>query len=295
MDMIIDVHAHIGEFPKQWSQEWFDSYAHLVGDPLRSVLRYFPIEDKFLADMDEAGVNVSVVMGFVHYSTSTLVPDEHVYNFVKSNPDRLIGFSCVQPIDSRNEFNARGLLEFETAVTKYGFRGLKFLPVYNFFFPNDRRAYPFYEKALELNVPVMFHSAAVGSTAACMKYGHPMYLEDVVMDFPKLKMCVSHMAFPWTEEALLLVRKAPNMYMDVSAMVRPTILTWNLVKAKEYGVIHKLMFGSDYPLFGPRKNLVEIIRDKVNQIAERTGWPTLTDEEIEGILWKNALKFLELK
>lgn len=93
----------------------------------------------------------------------------------------------------------------------------------------------------------------------------------------------------------MLVRKVPNMYMDLSAMIRPTILAWNLVKAKEYGMVHKLMFGSDYPLFGPRKNLVELIRRNVNQVAERVGWPTLTDEEIEGILWKNAARFLGLK
>jgi len=123
--MIIDVHSHVGEYPKQWTQEWFDSYAHLVGDPLKSVLQHFPLDrEKILKDMDEAGVRISVVMGFVHYSTSTFVPDEYVYNnFIKNDPDRFIGFSCVQPVDSKNEFNAKGLLDFEKAVTEYGFRG----------------------------------------------------------------------------------------------------------------------------------------------------------------------------
>jgi predicted TIM-barrel fold metal-dependent hydrolase len=245
--------------------------------------------------MDDAGVEISVVMGFVQYPTSSLVPDKFVYDFVKINPNRLIGFSGVQPIDNRNEFNEKGLQEFEKAVTKYGFRGLKLWPVYNFYFPNDRRIYPFYQKALELNVPVMLHQAASGSAVTRIKYGHPMYLEDVVMDFPELKVCIAHMGFPWTEEALVLLRKSPNMYMDLSAIPRPTILTWNLVKAKEYGVIHKLMFGSDYPFYGPRKNLIEFFKRRVNEIAERAGWPTLSKEEIDGILGENAMKFLELK
>ncbi len=89
------MHSHVGEFPKQWTREWFDSYTHLVGDPLKSVLQYFPIEGRILMDMDESGVDIAVVMGFVHYLTSTFVPDEYVYNFVKKNPDRFVGFSCV--------------------------------------------------------------------------------------------------------------------------------------------------------------------------------------------------------
>ena len=55
------------------------------------------------------------------------------------------------------------------------------------------------------------------------------------------------------------------------------------------------MFGTDGPgMCRPTKNYLEFIRTGLNNIAEKSGWPTFTQEEIDGILGHNAAKFLRL-
>ena len=43
-------------------------------------------------------------------------------------------------------------------VTKAGFKGVKIHQAHNKFLVNDRRAYKFYEKCIELDIPVAFHT-----------------------------------------------------------------------------------------------------------------------------------------
>ena len=50
----------------------------------------------------------------------------------------------------------------------------------------------------------------------------------------------------------MTIRKQPNMYADVSAIhYRPWRMWQALVDRTEYGVQHKLLFGSDYPSAKP--------------------------------------------
>ena len=71
-----------------------------------------------------------------------------------------------------------------------------------------------------------------------------------MIDFPALRINVEHMAYPWTEELCALMKRAPNVYTDVSELfARPTLLAWNLVLAKEYRVIDRVIWGSDYDVY----------------------------------------------
>jgi predicted TIM-barrel fold metal-dependent hydrolase len=90
-----------------------------------------------------------------------------------------------------------------------------------------------------------------------------------------------------------------NVYADLAMTSgRPTILTWNLVKAKEMGIIDRIMYGSDYWVAGSgvcseqpgedMKKWIQLILTGINEIAEKSGWPTFTEDEIDKILYKNA-------
>jgi len=128
-----------------------------------------------------------------------------------------------------------------------------------------------------------------------MEYGKPIHLDDPVQDFPELKFIVAHLGYPWTEELLVLMRKLPNLYADISASVlyRPSILAWNLAMAKEYKVIDRILFGTDYPVT-KQKQYIDWVRNKYNQIAEKNAYPTLHHQEIEKILGGNAMRLLDI-
>ena len=129
----------------------------------------------------------------------------------------------------------------------------------------------------------------------------------MVIDFPALRINVEHMAYPWSEELCALMKRAPNVYTDVSELFsRPTLLAWNLVLAKEYGVIDRLIRGSDYDVywhddwdfsgyFRKVSTETEWLRSGANEVLRRCGWPTLSDDEITGVLGTNASRLLRVE
>lgn len=124
-------------------------------------------------------------------------------------PERIIAFAAAEPLDIHGIFNRARLNELEEAVVDKGLKGLLLTPPYGHYYSNDRRVYPFYEKAVKLDIPVYFHHAhmytrdAPGCPARVrcpLKYTRIWLLEDVAIDFPELRFNVEHMGYPWEEE-----------------------------------------------------------------------------------------------
>jgi uncharacterized protein len=102
------------------------------------------------------------------------------------------------------------------------------------------------------------------------------------------------MGHPWIEDTIVMIRKQPNMYADISALhYRPWQFYNALISAKEYGVLDKLLFGSDFPFTTPEASIAGL--RNFNSIVEGTKLPRLTDEEIENIIHSPALERLGLE
>src|SRR5437762_589873 len=79
-------------------------------------------------------------------------------------------------------------------------------------------------------------------------YARAYLLDEVARAFPNLKMVVSHLGYPWVDEAIVLLGKHQNVYADVAALLRrPWVAYDALVRAHQFHVIEKLLFGSDFP------------------------------------------------
>lgn len=294
--MIIDIHTHVGEYKKHYSEVFTRMFAGKFAEADIAKM-WTIIPEAFVKDLDEAGVDKAVIhtMDLRRRAPGTKIDDEYVYNtYIKQYPDKFIAFSGIQAIDSSGRFSSEGLEQFERAVTQFGFRGLKANPNYSDYAPNDKSMYPFYQKAVELGVPVMLHMGTTGFNAAVFEYGNPKYLDDVALDFPGLKICAAHMSYPWQKQLFGLMRKCSNLYTDLAALcVRPMELAWHLVLAKEYNLMKRVMWGTDYPVCNP-KNFIDWVRNHLNSIAEKCGWPTFSEQEISQILGENAMEFLGL-
>ena len=164
--------------------------------------------------------------------------------------DRFVGFASVDPHreDAANEL--------EHAIKHLGLRGLKLVPPSQEFYPNDQKlAYPIYERAQNLGVPIVFHAGMSWEPHAKAKYGSPMHLEDVACDFPGLNIVIAHLGWPWVEEAVMLAIKYPSVYLDTAALYFDNpweFLTFVMTKRLpltlfERSLRHKLIFGSNYP------------------------------------------------
>jgi predicted TIM-barrel fold metal-dependent hydrolase len=113
------------------------------------------------------------------------------------------------------------------------------------------------------------------------------------MSWPDLKMIMAHVGHPWQVDTCVVIRKHPNVFADVSAnFYRPFSLWEQMIKAQEWNVMHKLMFGTDYPVATVQETIDGLRR--VNQIVEGTNLPRVSEEKIEEIIHRDSLALLGL-
>jgi len=102
-----------------------------------------------------------------------------------------------------------------------------------------------YEKCIEYNVPVMFHTGTSIFPRARNKYGDPMDIDDVIVDFPELKVILAHGGRPlWMDTALFLLRRSKNVFLDISSVPPKNLLNYFPWLER---VADQAMFGSDWP------------------------------------------------
>lgn len=280
--MIVDCHTHLWSYPGHLSEE-FVAEANLM--------RSEPVEmnvdpDKHFEAMEQ--VDRAIVLAFRATASGINVPNDFIAEYVGRAPEKLIGFLSVEP----QQHDPAG--EIERAVFDLGMKGIKLGPIYQHFHPNDPMAYPIYAKAQELGLPILFHQGTTFPRKAPLKYAHPILLEDVALRFPELVMIIAHLGHPWEAETLVLIRKQPNMYSDISALFyRPWQCYHALRLAMEYGVTHKLLFGTDYPVTTAQESIEGLYR--ISERMEEANLPELPKEVLDRIIHQDALKLLGIE
>ena len=120
-----------------------------------------------------------------------------------------------------------------------------------------------------------------------------MHLDAVAIRFPNVKIIMAHLGHPFENEAVVVVRKHPNVYTDVSALhYRPWQLYNSLMLVQEYGVWDKVLFGTDYP-FTSVDASIDGLR-ALNGMVEGTNMPRLVPDEIEAMIYRDSLSLLGL-
>jgi predicted TIM-barrel fold metal-dependent hydrolase len=118
-------------------------------------------------------------------------------------------------------------------------------------------------------------------------------MDEIARTFPRLRIIVAQLGHPWTDETICLLGKHANVFADVSGLLRRPWEAYNaLVAAYQYGVIDKLLFGSDFPY----TNATECIEAlySLNQIAHGTNLPIVPRESLRGIVERDTLTLLGL-
>lgn len=207
--------------------------------------------------------------------------------FVQAHPEKFIGFLTVHPHDPG------ALAEIERATGNLGLRGIKFGANYQNFDPVGEEAFRIYRRAEELGLPILFHTGTSPVQFADLDYAHPRHIDRVAMAFPKLRMILAHMGHPWQIDCIVVIRKHPHVYADISANFYRQWSYYNAFRlATEWNVLHKLLFGSDFPIASPQETMDALWR--VNDITEGTKLPRVPDEELEKILHRDSLGLLGL-
>ena len=256
--MIIDVHCH------PWS---FKSVGYYKRLPL---FRY----------MEDLGIDRVVMLGMNNAENKTIV------KLVKKYPDKISGFAYVNP-----KTLSKTLKHFEEGVKAGYFRGVKMYPYFEHFQLDDKVLYPFYERCLSLDIPLLFHTGWVmmhedASSGHAGRYactGFPVQFGNVLEDFPKLKLIFSHMGGNFYYECLTLSERFENVYLETAWLRYYTQRFLPKIKVKEWIEHASQILGSKKIIYGGEG----IYPDDVKHT-------NLSEEQKVDILGNNATRLLKL-
>ncbi len=279
--MITDCHVHIQPV------EMFKPAALATMKKRRAnfdeIIEFCRSPKKFLNHLDSIGIDRAVLINYVAPELMGFTPgvNEFVANYVKENPKRLIPCGSVHP---RHSADARRDMDH---IVRLGIRMIKIHPPHQLLYPNDylngmKPLEAIYKVAEEHGIPVMVHTGTSIFPGARNKYGDPIYVDDVAVDFPKLKILLAHGGRPlWMDTAFFLVRRHANVFLDISGIPPKTLLTYF---PRLQQIADKTLFGTDWP--GPgvpeiRQNLEDfralpLKEETKQQILSRTAltiWP----------------------
>jgi len=235
--VLIDIHTHIWRYPGHLIEEFNQEANRMRNEPKNWDA---PPEAHRKAT---SKADTVVVFGLRAPHTGVDVPNDYIADYVKTDPSRLIGFLSVDPYKDDVEE------EIDRCVGDLGLRGIKIGPTYQGYHPHDPKADPIFRKANELNLPIILHQGATFPRKAELEQARPILLEKIALKYPDLVMVIAHLGHPWEAETIVLIRKQPNLYADVSGLFyRPWQMYNSLRLAYEYGVMGKLLFGTDWPV-----------------------------------------------
>ncbi|MBS7649518.1 amidohydrolase [Candidatus Bathyarchaeota archaeon] len=283
--MAIDFHAHPITL-----KEALEKDDRLL-ENVMNVFRLFPIVQPtkvLIKSAENAGIDKTVLLPIdCEIARGCTLPSNTIIsNLVEHYPDRFIGFASVDPNKGDSALKA---LDF--AVNELKLKGLKLYPSLQNFCPSDSKIYPFYKKAMELDIPVLFHAGtswAEGKDAL----NDVMYLDDVAYNFPKLRIVIAHFGWPKVWETVCLAVKYDNVFIDFSGLPsgfglphEHFELVFRMVPKKLFQrcLIDKVVFGSDFP------------RTDVSRMASALKSFLPSKDVEEKLMQENAARVLNLK
>jgi predicted TIM-barrel fold metal-dependent hydrolase len=245
--MVVDAHIHI----QPWSQfrpEALRKMAERRVD-LDLIKSLCADPDAFLKFLDAEGVDRAVLVNYVAPEVIGFTDEVNAFigSYCRGREDRLVPVGGVHPRTAKDPAG-----DLQRIVERFGVRVLKLHPPHQLFRVNAYRdggdlpgLAALYERASMLRVPILVHTGTSIFPAARNKYGDPMDLDDVAVDFPDLTIVMAHGGRPlWMETCQFLLRRHANLFMDISGIPPKNLLQYFPRLADLAG---KTMFGTDWP------------------------------------------------
>jgi predicted TIM-barrel fold metal-dependent hydrolase len=138
--------------------------------------------------------------------------NDEVAELLADYPHRFLGLARISGLHGM-----RGVRELEFRVREQKFAALGVSALVDGIPASDRRYYPLYAKACELDIPVRIYSSMNYATDRPYDLGHPRHLDQVAIDFPELTLIGGLGGWPWVNEMVALVRRHPRLHLDTSA------------------------------------------------------------------------------
>jgi predicted TIM-barrel fold metal-dependent hydrolase len=223
--MILDAHTHLGK-------------KRIIAKP-----------PDLIASMDSAKIDKALVFAgkFTETATEDLLTQIAPYN------GRLFGIGSWSPKNDEPTPE-----RIEQLLREGKIHGMKFYPGYEYFYPHDHVLHPYMELLVKYDRPAIFHSGDTfnGANGARLRFAHPLEIDDLSVEFPKLKIIIAHLGNPWVIDAAEVCFKNENVYADCSGFVygdfKDNDFMFFRMAVNEFkrvaGGQDKVIFGTDWPI-----------------------------------------------
>ena len=281
--MIIDAHSHAWRYPDHFQEDFRrQAIQARAGQEVDLTVKYSEYQDTSPEEVR------TIVFGGKARLSGLWVEDQYVADYVSAHPDSLIGFLSVDPTQKDWE------KELYVGHQELGLKGIKLLPMYAGFMPDDSMLDPLWSYADQHALPVLLHTGTTFVSQALLAYTLPRNLDPVAIRYPEVKIILAHLSHPYEAECVAVIRKHPNVYADISALhYRPFQLYNSLMLVQEYGVWDKVLFGTDYPFTTVNETLAGL--RKLNRMLDGTALPRLNESKIEEMISRKTLSILGLE
>lgn len=280
--MIVDVHVHA--LPPGCAEAAFlDGITRAHGDG-SDVAAYAPWQD-YVASAPQG--TVAVVFGGKARRSGLWVDDGNTAALARQHTDAVIGFMAIDPTSPGWQDDLR------YGHQELALRGIKIMPMYAGFNPADECYDDLFAYAERHHMPVIAHTGTTFVTNAPLEFARPVHFDTVAIRHPGLPIVLAHLGHPYEGECIAVIRKHPNVYADISALhYRPFQLWHSLRLVQDYGVWHKVLFGSDFPFTTVDESVAGLRR--VAAVDGVPGLDPLDRDQVEGIVQRDARPLLGL-
>ena len=223
---------------KPWDPEnpapHFEQYINLY--KMKPRLSVMSIKE-FVDDMQNRGVSKGVVCG------GSIEDNDHLMEINRTEFGQY--FFLIAGIHPKH--GIRRNLEELARCRKSGFLGVNVSPYIWGVEANSKLLYPIYAYCEAHNMIAIIHGSLHFNRYQSMWLGDPKYMDEIAMDFPKLKIVISHAGNGFGILGLAVAQKHPNIYLEFSALW-PKYLPDATMNAVNSYLRMKCLFGTDYPL-----------------------------------------------
>jgi predicted TIM-barrel fold metal-dependent hydrolase len=208
---------------------YLDSHAHVDVVP---ALNWYDTADKLIKRMDEAGVKMAAISGYLNVPGPNPDGLKVIRDAVTRYPDRLLGYARLDPW-----FDDRCIEALNDAVQDFGCRGVKLHPAHYTLYPFGPETVKLARRAGELGLPILFHC---GDEIMCLPY----QIDRLAAQCPDTTIILAHIGgFFSGESALVVAERRKNVLVDTSEIPFPEMVR----KAVERLGPEKVLWGTDAP------------------------------------------------
>ena len=215
-----------------------------------------------LAEMDEHGIERAMI--------NVDFEDETAVAALRAHPERFFASFQVDPNRGMD-----GVHELRRAVEQLGVKAATAFPAGCC--PqvpiNDKKFYPFYAACIDLDIPICVCAGVPGPRVpmACQDVA---LIDEVCWYFPELRFVTRHGCEPWTELAVKLMLKYPNLYYSTSAFA-PRYYPQAILDFANTRGADKILYAGYFPM---GLSLERIFKEMASVRLKNEVWPKFLRE-----------------